>query len=429
MAGTVINGILLIYNQPVRRNASTIPEHVNSFQAHSRFKVWNVNTYLGFPKNLNKLRFKTVVLHYSLFGWKEYPLDNNYLAYLEHCQDSHKIAFFQDEYSWCRKRFDFINKYGINCIYSLLEPEYFKDVYQKYTKVKKIYTCIPGYVSDELLQHSRRYFINYEDRTVDVGYRGRELPFYMGEAAQEKTEIARIFAGLAQKEKLKLDLGTKEGARLYGSKWYSFLANCKAVLGVEAGVSVFDLEDEVLHEYEKLMATRLLQKYSEFKEKARAVLDRWENRIFYRTISPRHFEAAAFKNCQLLFAGKYSGIMNPMKHYLPLKKDFSNIKEILSLLKNEEFCRQLTDNAYRDLIASGKYSYRQFMEGFDNALLAAGLTPEISPAEAHNITRLLAGDKVWRMVEGYLKFVKNTPFPGRKIIADVAKKLIVKTAN
>lgn len=425
----MINGILLVYNLPMRRNASTITEHVSSFQAHSRFKVWNVNTYLGFPKNLNKLHFKIVVLHYSLFGWKEYPLDNNYLAYLESCRDSHKIAFFQDEYGWCRKRFDFINQYGINGIYSLLEPEYFKDVYQRYTKVNKIYTCIPGYVSDELLQYSQRYSIEYRDRMVDVGYRGRELPFYMGEAAQEKTEIARIFADLAQNKNLNLDLETKEGSRLYGAQWYRFLANCKAVLGVEAGVSVFDLEDEVYDIYEKLMATRPLLKYSEFKEKAQAVLEMWENRIFYRTISPRHFEAAAFRNCQVLFEGKYSGIMKPMEHYLPLKKDFSNITEVLNLLKNEEFCRRLTDNAYRDMIASGKYSYQRFIEWFDGVLMATGLTPEISQTESHEITRLLTGDKALRIMEGYLKFVKNTPFPGRKIITIVAKKFISKTTN
>ena len=65
----------------------------------------------------------------------------------------------------------------------------------------------------------------------------------------EKHEIGVRFGELAHGSGLRLDLAAGEGDRLYGDDWYRFMANCRCVLGVESGVSAFDLEDEVLDEY------------------------------------------------------------------------------------------------------------------------------------------------------------------------------------
>jgi len=70
-------------------------------------------------------------------------------------------------------------------------------------------------------------------------------------------------------------------------------------------------------------------------------------------MSPRVFEAAAVRSCQILFEGRYSGILEPMVHYIPLKKDFSNFEEVLRRYRDESIRRELTENAHRDLIASG----------------------------------------------------------------------------
>ena len=63
----VINGILLIYFHPIYMDASTISEHIQSFQDHSCFNVWIINSEFGFPKYLEKLSFEIIILHYSLF--------------------------------------------------------------------------------------------------------------------------------------------------------------------------------------------------------------------------------------------------------------------------------------------------------------------------------------------------------------------------
>ena len=99
--------------------------------------------------------------------------------------------------------------------------------------------------------------------------------------------------------------------------------------------------------------------------------------VYYRTVSPRVFEAAATGTCQILFEGKYSGVVEPWVHYLPLHKDFSNFDEIIRLYRDEEVRRQLVQQAERDLIASGAYSYRHFIAQFDAGLETAGLRTQI----------------------------------------------------
>ena len=96
MEKTSVNGILVLYHHYLFENASTIMEHVNSFKENSTFKVWNVNTELGFPVGLNQLEFKIIVLHYSLYG-TYYLLNNKFLNFIEKSKNSYKICFFQDE--------------------------------------------------------------------------------------------------------------------------------------------------------------------------------------------------------------------------------------------------------------------------------------------------------------------------------------------
>src|SRR4051812_36810733 len=147
---TPVNGILLLYHHPFDESAATITEHVRSFERHSSFGVWSLNTAFGFPAALKSFRFRIVVLHYSLFSTSGYRLDNRFLSYLE--QDGiYKVAFLQDEHHYCRARFAFLNNYGIDCVWTLIEPAYWPQVYRRYTNVPKLVYTIPGYVSEELV--------------------------------------------------------------------------------------------------------------------------------------------------------------------------------------------------------------------------------------------------------------------------------------
>ena len=292
----IVNGILFVYHHPPRVNAQTIMEHVNSFGKYSQFKVWSINTDSGFPRKLGNLQFRVMVLHYSLFGFTPAQLPEEFMQYLGQCENSYKIAFFQDEHHYCQRRFNFLNDYNINCVYTLVEPAYFKDTYRKYTKVPELIYNIPGYVDDGMVEQAQKYTKPDCDRSIDVGYRGRQLLYYMGEGAQEKYVIGTQFKERASRLGLKMDIKTTEETRLYGDAWYNLLGNCRACLGVEAGVSIFDIEDTVRLEHDHLIADNPQMTFEQMSEQ---LLGPWEWNIPYRTISPRHFESAAFRNCQI----------------------------------------------------------------------------------------------------------------------------------
>ena len=398
-------------------------EHIESFQRYSRFKVWGVNTALGFPKALKHLRFSIILLHYSLpvpptgseiAGLRPH-LTQPFRRYLDECSTSYKVVFYQDEHYYCQQRIAFLNRYRVACVYTLVKPAQFEDVYRECDYGPKLVNTLPGYVSNELVEASHRFTVANADRGIDVGYRGRQLDYYMGKGAQEKVEIANGFKERADGLGLSLDTETEERFRVYGDAWYQYLANCRAVLGVEAGISIFDTSGEIRVEYDRLMA---LKPDMSFEEVSELHLAKWEDRIPYRNCSPRNFEAAAFRVCQILFEGGYSGIMQPMVHYIPLRKDFSNFDDVIKAFRDTELRRELTENAFRDLIAAPTYRYEEFIKIFDQELVDAGLQPDTSVhGERKVASALYGGPSETKPRMGILQLIKlhlmYYPFPGR----------------
>lgn len=366
---THVDAILLIYHFSITKVAPTSIQHVRSFERFSRFPVVSCNTEFGFDSQLRGLRFPVIVLHYSLFGSSTHMLNEAWQEYIATNTQSYKAAFFQDEYYFCQQRFAFINRHNIDVVFTLFDPKYWDDVYRRHTNVPRLVHTLTGYVSDESIELANRYARPESLRPVDIGYRARKLPFYMGRGAQEKWRIGREFLDRLQGHGLKLDISWQERDRIYGNRWYKFLGRCTATLGVESGVSITDLDGKIYQQYQQIMAEEPDMSFEEFSDR---VLAEDEEKIPLRVISPRCFEAAAMRTCQIMFEGEYNGIMQPMVHYIPLKKDFSNFDEAIQLFRKAEVRRDLTQNAYGDLVESRRYSYQKFVENFDQHLIDAG---------------------------------------------------------
>lgn len=387
-------GILLLYyfRPPY---AATVLEHAQAIGRHSRFPVWSVNVDLGFPSGLDRIEPAVIVLHYSLFGSFDYLLNDQFVEFLARAKHSYKIAFFQDESYYCSQRFSFIDRHQIDCVYTLIKPQYWDQVYGARTYGPRLVHTIPGFVSDDLVRTARRQRRPDASRLIDIGYRARSLPFYMGRGSQEKREIGVRFKELAGDHGLTLDIEVDEATRIYGDRWYDFIANCRAMLGVEAGVSIFDIDDVVRHGAEELLTAHPAMTFADMSHR---LLEPWEENIPYRTVSPRHFEAAAFQVVQILFEGHYSGVLQPMVHYLPLRKDFSNIDEMLRLFRADDFRRSMAERAYADVIASGRYSYGAFVEEFDLDLIGRGLDLDGDHRTVERARRALADGALERKV-------------------------------
>jgi hypothetical protein len=88
-------------------------------------------------------------------------------------------------------------------------------------------------------------------------------------------------------------------------------------------------------------------------------------------ISPRAFEAIACRTALVLFEGLYSGVLEPGKHFIALKKDFSNVDDVLAKLQDDAYLEAMTERAYADIIGSGRFSYEGLVRLVDETLGAS----------------------------------------------------------
>ncbi len=369
-----MNGILVLYDRPLfTEDAATITDHIDSFGRYSAFPVASFNTGAGFPNKLKSTSFQAVVLHYTLFasGQQPYFLDQGFRDWLRESK-AYKIAFFQDEHELCTRRFEFIDAYGVNCVYTCFDPDQFDATYRRYTKVDRLVSYMPAYVSSDLVAEGERLSRPDTERWIDVGYRTRPPFPNVGRGGAEKMEIGERFHEHALGTGLRLDIRTREQDRLYGERWYGFLAGCRGQLGTESGSSCVDLEDEVHEEY---LRREEAGEDTSLEAMEHGALGRWDGVVELRTTSSRHFEAAAMRTCQVMYEGRYNGVLEADRHFLSLRKDFSNFDDVIARFKDPQARAEVVENAYTDLIASGEYGYERFIASFDQVLRDAGLAP------------------------------------------------------
>lgn len=402
--------ILLLYKHPLSANAPTIMDHVNSFILHSSNDVITVNTELGFPDLLKKYSYDVIILHYSLFGIFPFSINTNFVRFIKSCTTATKIAFFQDEYQYCLQRFNIIKELDISNIYSLADTKDAYKIYSSCDSVKAVHYTLTGYVSDDLIKKSKVFSKPFSQRKIDFGYRARQLPFLLGKGAQEKTNIASEFEKNCDGLSYKNDLSSLNGSRIYGDDWYRFVSDCKAMLGVEAGVSLFDIDGSAEVEYNEYLQKNPNSSFDQVYDSVLCKYELSEKNIDYRTVSPRIFEAAAFKVCLVLFEGSYSNIIKPNVHYIPLKKDFSNIKIVFSEFNNVKRRNELVKNAYNDLISDGQYSFKQFINSFDEELAKIKVNKTSTDYQVKDLTSRL------KKREDFYRLYLNTKVKFKKFI-------------
>ena len=84
-----------------------------------------------------------------------------------------------------------------------------------------------------------------------------------------------------------------------------------------------------------------------------------------------HLEAVITKTCQVLVEGDYDGILQPNRHYIPLKRDFSNLVEVLDKLRDDELLEEIANQAYEEIYMSKRYSYEKFASDIHDAISEA----------------------------------------------------------
>ena len=111
-----------------------------------------------------------------------------------------------------------------------------------------------------------------------------------------------------------------------------------------------------------------LHPQASFEEVHDKFMSKIEGNVNIAQISPRCFEAALLKVPMILFKGDYSGILKKGHHYISLEKDFSNFNEIVDMIRDDEYLKEISNNAYTDLVSKPEYQYEQFIRYFDQEI-------------------------------------------------------------
>lgn len=343
--------------------ANTIIDHIEAFKRHSKHSILTLNNRPTLPENFNIDNFDVIVLHYSLI-----ISHNNYLCTVSREKirlfKGLKIVFIQDDYRWVNRTCLTLDYLGIDVLFGLAAPLYARQMYQPhfFEKPLRYEMVLAGYVPENLLHLKTK---PYEDRKIDVCYRARKLPAWLGYHGQEKWIIADKFLKGAPRYNLKCDISWQESDRIYGKDWIDFLSNSKAALGTECGASLCDFDNTIEEKIENHLKSN---PDASFKELSDLFFKNLDGKIYVSGISPRIFEQAALKTLMILYEGDYSGILKAGRHYMKLERDHSNMEDVVAFLRNPEKVKEMTECAYREIAANPSYTYKAMIEKFDDVI-------------------------------------------------------------
>lgn len=334
--------VLLLFDRP-DRVAATVRDHIDALVGKSRHHVRAVEAFGSSLSGLDLDRFDAIVIHYSLFVASDSFVPPELRARLK-ASKALKAVFIQDEYRQIDRTIQAFGEIGLDILFTCMPIHSIESVYPaaRLPGVVKI-NVLTGYVPVALLDRPVKPFAQ---RPIDVGYRARKVPAWLGDLGQEKWNIGRLFAVDAERYGLRCDITYREEARLYGDNWIRYVESCKAMLGVESGSSVFDFTGQIQAGVDRDVLADPDISYDELKRRHFADQD---NVIDQRQISPRCFEAAALRTLMVLYRGDYSGRLEAWRHYVPLEKNHSNMDEVVAVLHDSARAQAIVDTAYREV--------------------------------------------------------------------------------
>lgn len=348
-------------------HVGTVEEHVTSFQKYSRHNIYFVPISRQTPLRDQKLAeevdfsiFDVLIYHYAVrLSLKDY-LPEPMARKIERFTGL-KILFIQDEYDTTNTARAWIRRLAFDMVYTCVPPEGREYVYPASCfQHTEFLSTLTGYVPED--PSLGRYQVPLREREVMVAYRGRMLPYFYGSLGWQKYRIGVDVKALAQARGLNVDIEVDDSKRIYGADWYRFMGSARATLGTESGSNVFDFDGTLRGKIEKILDAN---PGATFDDLYRELLEPLERNIRMNQVSPKIFEAIRLRTALVLFEGEYSGVVKPWVHYIPLRQDYANIDEVFEKLQDFDFLETLTERAYQDVVASGKYSYRAFVEGVD----------------------------------------------------------------
>ena len=344
-----------------------IAQHLHVLD-HASFpaRIIYVNAFYGVPRWLRRLNPDVIVFHTTFLcmrwshlfsGWK---WNLRWIADIE-CE---KIALPQDEYDHSEVLDEWLYELGATAILSNFGAAQRSTLYPLMHSRASFGKALTGYVDETLVASFAKTSLPMERRPFDIVYRASHLPYWFGSQGQLKHQVGTVVAERAPRHELMVDISTRAEDTILGDAWFEFLASSRAVIGSESGSSVLDRRGEIRSQIRELLRR---EPDLDFAEVNRRMPPGWDDFAFF-AISPRHFEAISTRTCSLLVEGTYDGILEPDRHYLSIRRDFSNLDDVLERVRDHAALQVIADRAYTEIVASGEFTYEAFARDLERFL-------------------------------------------------------------
>jgi len=217
-------------------HTAAVQDHIKALTSNSKYTWFTENPLTN--KVLNKFDlslFDGIGIHYSLKPWLTYYLSKKLYSNLQEYTGI-KFIFLQDEYDRSQYNIKVISDLNISIMFTLVREGFYDLAYPEaeLQNVRKI-TVLTGYAPDSIQPTS---FVPFEDRPVDIFYRTRPYPYWLGKLGNERILIADGVLSRSKDYGLNVNISTEENDRIYGQDWVRSLSGSKAVLGTESGSSI-----------------------------------------------------------------------------------------------------------------------------------------------------------------------------------------------
>ena len=187
-------------------------------------------------------------------------------------------------------------------------------------------------------------------RKIDIGFIGHLYHTLIGD--MERTNLIQFFQRNCKGLGMSCDIRTQ---RLPREKWAQFLKACRGILGAESGTYYLDRTGQIIEDVKKYVRAHPGASFGEVYE---IFFKNCLSPVSGKAISSRHFEPIGTKTCQILIEGYYNGILKPDEHYISVKKDLSNIEDVIQRFKDNSYRRSMVERTYEYVMDSHTYRHR-----------------------------------------------------------------------
>lgn len=393
--------ILIVFRHMAIPMRSVLRDLLYSFGKYSGHRVFYLNLAIRkVPAYLATVPFDLIIFHTMFLNARWQP---ERFAALRHKVQilkkikGVKVALPQDEFYNPKLLCEFIREFDIRHVFSVLPESEWKNIYREvdFSKVQ-FHPVLTAYLGQDLLKKIDKRKRLYPERDIDIGYRTLGMidktHAWYGRHGYLKMFIADRVKKRATERGLVCDISNQPKDVINGDDWYWFLLRCKYVIGTEGGTSIMDWDGSLHERTGRFVKEHPEADYGEIEHHCFLGLDGTFKGF---AISPRHLEACATETCQVLTEGQYNGILVSGKHYIELKKDFSNLDEVLDTIIQDGRRQEITRRAFQDIVGSGNYSY----EHYTNYVVETAL-PNLGG------THISWHKKIWiRLLFNYMKLI------------------------